>query len=137
MPGQYVNQVIEAYREWVGTQYHPDKVILVTCSREDKVSGVGHIYGPRSLPSAKDIVVKGLRGVKPKGSCFAITAKYDGLETLCYGFIGQCEFGTGGTNKDVLSFKRVGQQTDLSATQYKTLVTYAIKTTYEATIPGR
>jgi len=137
MPGHVSNQVTKAYQEWSGAEYHPDKVLLVTCSREAEVLGVGHIYGSRGSTSGDDIAVKGVGVVKSQGSCFAITAKYDGLETVCYeNFVGQCRFGTGGRNEEILSFKRVGQQTDLSATQYSNLLRDARSTEYEASVPS-
>ena len=140
MPGNSTNQVIKAYREWAGAQYHPEKVLLVSCARGDQLPDIGQFMGAKGTTSGKgkDIAVKGIGPAMSQGSCYAITVQYDGLETICWeSFIGQCKFGTGGTDENILSFKRVGLQTDLSATQYTSLIIYARNAEYEATIPDQ
>ena len=134
VPGAWGNQqVLGAYFEWSGASKHPGKVLLVTCSRGDNVYSLGEIMGARgsgTLP--KDIAVKGL-GVVSKGTCYAITARYDGLQDACIENVsGQCRFGTGGEDIEILGFDRIGQKTEISGSQYDTLLKYAHNTEYQA-----
>ncbi len=96
--------------------------------------GVGEIMGARtSIALRKSIAVKGL-GVVSGGTCYAITARYDGLEGVCIETIpGQCQFGSGGEDINILSFDRVGQKTEISTSQYNALLKYARNTEYQVT----
>ena len=132
-PGASKNQqVMEAYAEWAGAKKHPDPVVLVTCNRGDRVSGVGYIMGARgnNVVSA-DIAVTGRSYPSTGGGCYAITAKYDGLKEVCIErFSGSCTFGTGDII-EILGFKSVGESTEISTSQYQTLLKYARVTQYQ------
>ena len=104
---------------------------MVTCSRGDFVYGVGEIMGARGSNNLRrSIAVNGL-GVVSKGTCYAITARYDGLEGVCIeAYFGQCQFGSGGENRDILSFDRIGRKTEISTSEYNMLLKYARITEY-------
>ena len=84
-----------------------------------------------SSSARSDVSVKGL-GVVSEGTCYAITARYDGRKDACLErFSGQCQFGTGGEDIEILSFERVGQTTEISTLQFDILTKYAHKTEYQ------
>ena len=138
MPGHVKSAVTKAYDEWSGSSYHPNNVLLITCDRGYHVLDVGTIMGPRGTTSGQgqEIAVSGMTGetgfANSEGTCHAITARYQGLKSVCREIVsGSCRFGSG-TTEQILSFRRVGKSTDLSATQYQDLMVYAKRAEYEA-----
>ena len=124
--------VMTSYAEWPGASKHPDKVLLVTCYKGDKLSGLGHVMGPPGRSSKGNLVfVSGQFWTSSDGSCYAITAKYDGPKEACWEtYIGACFTGRGETFT-ALGFKGVGEFTEISASQLRTFVKYARATEYQ------
>ena len=127
---------MNAYWEWPGASRHPDRVLLVSCYRGDKIYGLGHVMGPRGSGSSReDIVVAGLPESTSDGACYAITAKYDGPKDACWErFPGACYAGAG-EDIEILGFKRVGEVTEIPNSQYNILLEYAYATEYQ--VAGR
>ena len=126
-------QVMEAYAEWTGAGKHPDPVVLVTCDLEEHVAGVGRIAGAQGNNQVPSYIA--VLGFYPDpdaaGGCFAITAKYDGLKEICVETTpGLCRIGQGSVI-EILGFKTAGESTEVSTSQYRTLVEYARATQYQ------
>ena len=84
------------------------------------------------------IVLSRFRTIKHPKSCYAITAKYLGLEDACVEYYsGACLMG-GGTDVELQSFREVGESTEISRSQYSMLVEYATDSEYDvSTQPTR
>ena len=137
MPGEIASRITRAYEEWTSIDRHPARIVLATCSRGYTISTYEEVMGAKDRRSP-DIVVKSMvRSALPvtypltNGTCLAITAKYDGLETLCYSYTNSLFGSCIGTTEDVLVFKRVGAVTELSTTQYRQLQSYARAAEYQ------
>ena len=131
-------QVMKAYAEWPSAGRHPDSVLLVACNRGERVAELGQIMGARGgTEASSDISVIGPSGfvadlaVAGRGSCYAITAKYDGEKQACIEiWPGSCRFGNG-QQVEILGFKVVGESTEISTSQYQTLLKYSRATQYQ------
>ena len=133
-PGAGGNQqVLDAYREWTGASKHPDPVLLVGCYRGTRIPGLGSIVGAKGAFERKtDVAVTGQFFSRSQGACYAITALYDGLQPACWETIpGGCQFG-GGQSVETMTFKGIGNVTEISTSQYDTLIKYARATEYKA-----
>ena len=128
--------VMQAYDERPARRFHPDKILLVTCSKGYQVPWKGFVMGATDVEYGGEVIVKKmpLNGLA-RDACFAITANYSGKEQLCREYVmGACAIGAG-QDTDVLSFTRVGEVTELSRAEYLTLRFYARSTTYEIPTP--
>lgn len=125
---------MDAYAKQPRAYRHPDKVLLVACSRGNNVYGLGQIMGARGFDQSRvDIAVEGL-GVTRSGKCYAITARYRGLDDACIErFPGQCQFGTNGKKFKIMSFDRIGTKTEITVEQYNVLYRYATDPMYQPT----
>ena len=131
--------VLAAYREWPGKSRHPDKVLVVSCYRGYDVPRLGHVMGPRGpgAPTNGDIFMLGATLSMDDSACYAITAKYAGRKQACREmFTGACQFGSGvgTTTVEMLGFRKVGESTELSRSQYTTLMRRAFSTEYAAVV---
>ena len=97
------------------------------------MSGVGWIMGAQGNHKvSSEIAVTGRSYPTTAGGCYAITAKYDGLKEICVGSsLDPCFLG-GGKDEAILGFKVVGESTEISTSQYQTLIRYARTTKYQA-----
>ena len=128
---QTQQSVMKAYSEWPGSGKHPDKVLLVTCYKGERSPDLGHVMGPPlSYTKGNVVLVSGRFWTSSDGSCYAITAKYDGLKEVCWETIPfGCQFG-GGRTVSVLGFKGVGEFTEVSTSKLRILMSYARATEY-------
>ena len=126
--------VINAYRAQPKAHHHPDEVILVSCYRGYRVSGLGYIMGAgKFVRSVKhDIGVSGRFRPEREGACYAIVARYDGMEEACIEGLGSnCAIGIG-TTTEIMLFKGTGKSTKITMPQYYRLLEEAKKSEYPA-----
>ena len=127
--------VLAAYREWPGRSKHPNNVLLVSCYRGYRVPQLGYVMGPRgpNALASGDIIMSSATVVMDEGACYAITAKYTGQKRACQErYKGSCQFGYGGSTVEMLGFRKVGESTEISGSQYNTMMQRAVDTEYEA-----
>ena len=127
--------VMAAYAEWPSASKHPGKVLLVTCYKNQRIRDVGYVMGaPTGRPTERNtVLVSGRFGAtsKDRGSCYAITAKYDGRRTVCWETIpSSCAIGLGEL-VSAMSFLGVGEFTEVSTSQLKMLKEYARASEYQ------
>ena len=103
--------------------------------QEPKIRDVGYVMGaPTGRPTERNtVLVSGRFGAtsKDRGSCYAITAKYDGRRTVCWETItSSCAIGLGEL-VSAMSFLGVGEFTEVSTSQLKMLKEYARASEYQ------
>lgn len=126
--------VLNAYRAQPDAQHHPDRVVLASCYRGYRVSGLGYIMGasgPVRL-ARHDIGVSGRFRPEREGACYAIIARYDGTGEACVEYIGSnCAVGIGST-ATIMLFKGTGKSARITMPQYYRLLQEAQKSEYPA-----
>ena len=115
---------LRKYEELPASKHHEEKVLLVVCGRGHRVQGLGEVMGGRRSGNAGEVFVKGSANTE-FGECVAITAQYDGIQEACRpepwdtSGVG-CSIGRGKTI-EVVTFKKVGQITFLTTSEYNEL----------------
>ena len=106
--------------------------MLVSCYAGYEVGSIGAIFGPRGWDSGREIGIRGNLSDLEEGVCYAITAKYDGVEEACRNQITDTDCAVGrGKTVEVFTFRKAGKVNELSASQYWALLREARETEYE------
>lgn len=128
--------VMTAYRNQPETKYHPDRVIVVGCYKGYYSDGLGYIMGARGSVRTDDfIAMAGLFHAKAEGQCYAVTAKYWGVESACVEYANNsCRVGIG-RKVSILKFRNAGEYMKISGSQYGKLLQYARQNEYQPTMP--
>ena len=124
--------VMAAYLEYPSASYHPEKVLLVTCSKGGQESGHGYTMGPPGrLTRGRILFVSGKLYAPIEGLCYAITAKYTGPKEACLETItGSCRFGSG-EKITALGFMGVGEYTEVPSSELQIFTAYARASEYQ------
>ena len=143
MPGERgaPNQgIMKRYEDMPSERHHQFDVLLVTCSRGYDVLESGRVMGTRSAglsSTANTVIVAGHFPRDDEGQCYAITAQYSGLETVCHEYTPEaCRFGAG-SELQVMQFWKTGKHTELSTSEYHDMLAYARSSDYPTPTPTR
>ena len=135
--------LLEAYKEWRSRHHHPNPVVVASCDEGYSVPELGRVFGPmsgmsRSASRVQEIIIIDFiptKNVLTGGTCYAITAEFSGWRKACRSITGGgCRLGYG-LDVELIAFRKTGNATEITRSQYRNLITHAREVEFNAPTP--